>query len=1014
VLQFVLAFALAQPVLALDLDPGQVVRTSGANGFFELRPGVVLFSASGEFGQELWVTDGTPGGAHLLADLAPGPDSSYPGRFFHIGALAGFLASDGAGVFNLWSTDGTAAGTRRVAPGHPNQNVVANTTGTFAIVQLANPPSAWDLFEWDGVSLQALTTVGQQMIQAVASDTTIFISFPSFVTSTALDGFFVKGQPPVLVTGPALRAALSVDDTTPGNPVVLASLNIGGANLVRLTPTGSAPLTNWPLVPNVFANRAWRFGSTTILDELLPANAGEALVLSDGVSVSPLSALPAQTEIFDRVGGEIVSAVWGRNAFTLRASSPSGASRVVGSTSNWLGFPARWLPVGSHFFVFNSTGTLLDADLVGGGLSSKSTPLGTAPWDVASTSGDGLVSSATSLYALPSTGVLRPLGDLFLQGQSSAPRGLAVASQQVVFTANLDGGTAFFAFPTEDGGVRKVFEVDVSGVSGRPPLTSGDLAVFVAPGVRESAVYSLDTASPGAAPVVMDDTVGAGPELVEHLGSTFVYVASHPETGREPFVTDGTPAGTTLLVDLQPGVGGSNPSQFVREGNRLFFVADDGVHGRELWSTDGTSGGTALVADVRPGALDASPSSVTAFGAGVAFAANDGVHGLELWVSDESGTRLAVDLAPGSTGANPRSLVASGGHLYFVADDGAGEALFAWDGTLARRLASRGALAGAALLAAPIAGDRLVFVNVDATTGSELWLADGAGAALLVDLTAGSASTTFGQAWSFGGRAYFSADDGVTGLELRVTDGTAAGTALLANLAPGAMASSPAELTQVGRTLYFAATGPALDRELYRLEVPSLADNTPPRVTAAFARPPDHDGWYQRAVDLRFTVVDAESTPTTTGCDPVALGEQTTGREITCRAVSEGGAASATVAFKIDTVAPVLTCPMDVRVESNTEAPVTYEASAVDDLAGPLPVALAPPSGSVFPLGSSAVVASAVDPAGNLATCTFTVNVTLPVSTPPPVVASGCQSVAGLEPFALALALGLAWRRRRA
>ena len=36
-------------------------------------------------------------------------------------------------------------------------------------------------------------------------------------------------------------------------------------------------------------------------------------------------------------------------------------------------------------------------------------------------------------------------------------------------------------------------------------------------------------------------------------------------------------------------------------GGHLFFFANDGVHGYELWSSDGTPSGTALLADINPG-----------------------------------------------------------------------------------------------------------------------------------------------------------------------------------------------------------------------------------------------------------------------------------------------------------------------------------------------------------------------------------------------------------------------------
>ena len=45
----------------------------------------------------------------------------------------------------------------------------------------------------------------------------------------------------------------------------------------------------------------------------------------------------------------------------------------------------------------------------------------------------------------------------------------------------------------------------------------------------------------------------------------------------------------------------SNPKYVATVNNTLYFTADDGVHGRELWRTDGTPANTCLVKDINPG-----------------------------------------------------------------------------------------------------------------------------------------------------------------------------------------------------------------------------------------------------------------------------------------------------------------------------------------------------------------------------------------------------------------------------
>lgn len=61
----------------------------------------------------------------------------------------------------------------------------------------------------------------------------------------------------------------------------------------------------------------------------------------------------------------------------------------------------------------------------------------------------------------------------------------------------------------------------------------------------------------------------------------------------------------------------------------------------------------------------------------------------------------------------------------------------------------------------------------------------------------------------------FSANDSVTGTELWITDGTAAGTSLFKDINPGLGDSNPSQLTALGNgTFLFAASG-TLGRELW-------------------------------------------------------------------------------------------------------------------------------------------------------------------------------------------------------
>jgi ELWxxDGT repeat protein len=74
-------------------------------------------------GAELWSTDGTAAGTVLVKDINPGSTSSSPASLVAVGGRVFFSADDGVHGFELWESDGTDAGTRMVqdiAPGVPS------------------------------------------------------------------------------------------------------------------------------------------------------------------------------------------------------------------------------------------------------------------------------------------------------------------------------------------------------------------------------------------------------------------------------------------------------------------------------------------------------------------------------------------------------------------------------------------------------------------------------------------------------------------------------------------------------------------------------------------------------------------------------------------------------------------------------------------------------------------------------------------------------------------------------
>jgi ELWxxDGT repeat protein len=143
------------------LEPGgfeeeRLVATLGPLGIFAGDDGV--------HGDELWLTDGTPGNATLL-ELRPGAAGSEPRDLTTVGDRVYFVADDGVHGREPWVTDGTIAGTHMVAdvrPG-PESSVPKELTGWMDRLVFAADDGLHGMELWraaaDGTSAELVTDV---------------------------------------------------------------------------------------------------------------------------------------------------------------------------------------------------------------------------------------------------------------------------------------------------------------------------------------------------------------------------------------------------------------------------------------------------------------------------------------------------------------------------------------------------------------------------------------------------------------------------------------------------------------------------------------------------------------------------------------------------------------------------------------------------------------------------------------------------------------------------------------
>ena len=316
-----------------------------------------------------------------------------------------------------------------------------------------------------------------------------------------------------------------------------------------------------------------------------------------------------------------------------------------------------------------------------------------------------------------------------------------------------------------------------------------------------------------------------------------LFHADDDVSGDELWITDGTPEGTELLIDINPGADSSflKRDVFFKLGDQILFYADNGTDGYELWSSDGTAGGTSLLKDINTGpdgSLSAG-SFITFFlkGDQAIFSADDGVNGRELWITDgtTAGTTLLKDINPGADGSSRSEFFQFGDQILFFASDGThGKELWITDGTqggtqLLKDINSLDTTSTnvSSFVSFYQLGTNVVFSADDGVHGQELWVTDGTtdGTKILKDINPGNNDSDLlnRESIQLGDLLLFSADDGVHGRELWVTDGTTDGTRLLKEIdtVNSGGSSSPKDFIQLGNMVLFYANDVTHGRELW-------------------------------------------------------------------------------------------------------------------------------------------------------------------------------------------------------
>lgn len=828
-------------------------------------------------GSDVWVTDGTANGTHIVADL---PSPGQPQLIGLIGTDLLFFQADENDVRQLFRTDGTAAGTRALthltAPQFPTgEAVIANGKIYFAVSP--GGPYNPDLWVSDGtpggthyvgdpvtlpsgIQAQSLTAFGNSVL-FIATDNTYGTELRRLDTAT--DTVTVLDLNP----GAGASGVMSDSHILAMNGFALfvgTTSNVEGFELYRTDGTlaGTSRVADInPGTAGAFdSSRPWmaKVGNYALFFAQDAAH-GMQIWGSDGTSANTAA---LTTSPPGNGSGSVPIAVVGSHAYfgmSLGTLLAGGSTEVLMATDGTPGgthqvlldlvldrdVPNVTLDGDDSVVYFRATTTTpTNPVTTNGGIykyepaTNRTTPLKTVlPWgvplSVAVDAGRLLfVNYDGALGMEPWVSDGTAAGTTLLKNvapevvnNSSMPASLTDFNGKLWFLAD-DGvhGQEPWQSDGTAAGTKLVADItggkDSTGVQ-QQTMWNGNLYFFVSDGLNSAFVRFDGTAAQTLAVLWPPPNIPQGSQSYclrrnyVVLGSKLYFSAMDAQGDVELWSTDGTPAGTSRVVDLLP-VSSSNPCGLTLFKNRIWFGATNSVGQSKLWSTDGTAAGTTPF-----------PDRWTAVGPALVYndalylSTSDANGVTQTWKTDgtDAGTRPLVDTASGATpySAIPIGIVNGRLLLLNLLTPTVGQTstyryeLWFSDGTSAgtAKIQSTTAVYGGAFLITP----NLLYFSGTGPAGLEPWVSDGteAGTRLLADLNPNGDSSP---AWAanFNGVVYIQAKDPVRGPRLWRTDATTTGT-----VAVGDVGDSSGNPMVSGQNLYFTAIDPVMGRELYVL-----------------------------------------------------------------------------------------------------------------------------------------------------------------------------------------------------
>ncbi|HEX7184794.1 MAG TPA: ELWxxDGT repeat protein [Thermoanaerobaculia bacterium] len=580
----------------------------------EIGSRVVFAATDGITGNRLWTTDGRPESTAPLTSACPAGCNAS--SLVKVGGKLLFLSND-----EVWSTDGTAAGTRRVwargcfPESCPLSGLLQPLLGKAVFT--GRDSHGFELWWTDG------TAAGTKRL------TDMPVGQPSSGLVPSGRRFFFTGSSPygeeIWVTDEQRETRL-VTDTLPwapgSDPTELVAA--GDRLFFRACEGEHNGLWSTTGLPQTTVKVKDYFDSCYFTPPAYPRAIGERLLFFREVG---------PTRLWSTDGGEPVLLV-----DTAASGEHEYLSHFAAVFQGQLLFTRQ---VGSRLAVWKSDGT----------------PAGTSEAFVLPSEldgADGLTLAGDEIYFIGykagTANVWRTDGTL--AGTRKVSEGAYVgvdssftrAGSRVFFVA----GDGLWKTNGTLAGTVRVRELpgdtltDLTEFHGHLYFfasVQGEMALWRSDGTEAGtmALHMFPYRRDASEPPVADLTVFAG---------RLFFSADDGAHGDELWTSDGTAKGTRMALDILPGAFSSRPRELTTAGGKLFFSANDGIHGTELWESDGTEAGTRMVQDLAPDVASSSPEHLTAGGRHLYFSADDGISGREPWALDLTGP---VSCQPSST-----------------------------------------------------------------------------------------------------------------------------------------------------------------------------------------------------------------------------------------------------------------------------------------------------------------------------------------------------------------------------